>query len=44
MTVCVPSSVAAVPVIRLERWRVYEAIDAATRRFAGRNVDRRTGR
>lgn len=44
MTVWVASPVAATPVVRLGRWRVYEAADARTRHFAGHNLDRDTGR
>ena len=44
MTVWVASPVATVPVVRLGRWRVYEAADTGHRHFAGCNLDRGTGR
>lgn len=44
MAVWGASSVAEVPVVRLGRWRVYEACDTKARHFAGHNLDRDTGR
>ena len=44
MAVWVASPVAAVPVVRLGRWRVYEAADTGHHHFAGRNLDKNTGR
>ena len=44
MTVWVASPVAEVPVVRLERWRVYEVAGAGSRHFAGHNLTKDTGR
>ena len=44
MAVWVASPGLAVPVVRLTRWRVYEAVDTRARHFAGHNLAKATGR